>query len=96
MKITTEGREFCKQGSAAALGLLSPPGFCQPDSVEAGSMAGKITRVAGKVIGIKGTCGIPMHDKAVVCYCSFAYSALASFRIGISGSAFFQIAKKSW
>lgn len=28
-------------------------------------------------------------------YCSFAYSALASFRIGISGSALFQSAKKS-
>jgi hypothetical protein len=28
-------------------------------------------------------------------YCSFAYSALASFRIGISGSASFHNAKKS-
>jgi hypothetical protein len=29
-------------------------------------------------------------------YCSFAYSALASFRIGMPGSASFQSAKKSW
>jgi hypothetical protein len=29
------------------------------------------------------------------CYCSFAYSALASFRMGISGSASFQRVKKS-
>jgi hypothetical protein len=29
-------------------------------------------------------------------YCSFAYSALASFRMGMSGSASFQSAKKSW
>jgi hypothetical protein len=29
------------------------------------------------------------------CYCSFAYSALASFRMGMSGSASFQRAKKS-
>jgi hypothetical protein len=28
-------------------------------------------------------------------YCSFEYSTLASFRIGISGSASFQRAKKS-
>ena len=29
-------------------------------------------------------------------YCNFAYSALASFRMGMSGSASFQRAKKSW
>jgi len=29
-------------------------------------------------------------------YCSFAYSALASFRMGMSGSASFQRVKKSW
>ena len=29
-------------------------------------------------------------------YRSFAYSALASFRMGTSGSASFQSAKKSW
>ena len=29
-------------------------------------------------------------------YCSFAYYTLASFRTGISGSASFQRAKKSW
>ena len=29
-------------------------------------------------------------------YCSFAYSALACFRMGMSGSASFQRAKKSW
>ena len=29
-------------------------------------------------------------------YCSFAYSALASFKMGMSGSASFQRAKKSW
>jgi hypothetical protein len=29
-------------------------------------------------------------------YCSFAYSALASFRIGMSGSASFQSVRKSW
>jgi hypothetical protein len=29
-------------------------------------------------------------------HCSFAYSALACWRIGISGSAFFHRAKKSW
>ena len=29
------------------------------------------------------------------CYCSFAYSALASFRIGMSASASFQTLKKS-
>jgi hypothetical protein len=29
-------------------------------------------------------------------YCSFAYSALASFRMGMSESASFQSAKKSW
>src|ERR1700693_6579857 len=29
-------------------------------------------------------------------YFSFAYSALASFRMGMSGSASFQRAKKSW
>jgi hypothetical protein len=30
------------------------------------------------------------------CYCSFAYSALASFRMGMSGSASFQSVRKSW
>src|ERR1039457_624862 len=30
------------------------------------------------------------------CYCSFAYSALASFRMGMSGSASFQRVRKSW
>src|SRR5215467_11601533 len=29
-------------------------------------------------------------------YCSLAYSALASFRMGMSGSASFQRARKSW
>jgi hypothetical protein len=29
-------------------------------------------------------------------YCSFAYSALASFRMGMSGSASFHSAKNSW
>jgi len=29
-------------------------------------------------------------------YCSFAYSALACFRMGMSGSASFQRLKKSW
>ena len=29
-------------------------------------------------------------------YCSLAYSALASFRMGMSGSESFQRAKKSW
>jgi hypothetical protein len=29
-------------------------------------------------------------------YCSFAYSALASFRMGMSGSAPIQRVKKSW
>src|SRR6266581_9108651 len=29
-------------------------------------------------------------------YCSFAYSALASFRMGMSGSASFQRVRKSW
>ena len=29
-------------------------------------------------------------------YCSFAFSALASFRMGTSGSASFQRKKKSW
>src|ERR1017187_3250578 len=29
-------------------------------------------------------------------YCSFAYSALASFRMGTAGSASFQSRKKSW
>ena len=29
-------------------------------------------------------------------HCNFAYSALASFRMGMSGSAFFQRLKKSW
>ena len=29
-------------------------------------------------------------------HCSFAYSALASFRMGMSGSASFQRARKSW
>jgi len=31
----------------------------------------------------------------LVAHCSFAYSALACFRIGMSGSASFHIAKKS-
>ena len=35
-------------------------------------------------------------SEAHPCYCSFAYSALASFRMGMSGSASFQRAKKSW
>jgi hypothetical protein len=29
-------------------------------------------------------------------YCNFPYSALASFRMGMSGSASFQRARKSW
>jgi len=29
-------------------------------------------------------------------HCSFGYSALASFRMGMSGSASFQMWKKSW
>jgi hypothetical protein len=29
-------------------------------------------------------------------YCSFAYSALASFRMGMSGSASFQRVRKAW
>ena len=33
---------------------------------------------------------------AVGRYCSFAYSALACFRMGMSGSASFQRVKKSW
>jgi hypothetical protein len=36
--------------------------------------------------------GMSMH----ALHCSFAYSALASFRMGMSGSASFQRAKKSW
>ena len=30
------------------------------------------------------------------CYCSFAYSALACFKMGMSGSASFQSVRKSW
>ena len=32
---------------------------------------------------------------STACYCSFAYSALASFRVGMSGSASFQRLRKS-
>jgi hypothetical protein len=37
----------------------------------------------------------PWSDPPWRCYCSFAYSALASFRMGTSGSASFQSARKS-
>src|SRR5580658_4646745 len=39
------------------------------------------------------------HEKAISAfpaYCSLAYSALASFRMGMLGSASFQRARKSW
>jgi hypothetical protein len=36
------------------------------------------------------------RDFSLQPYCNFAYSALASFRIGISGSASFQSVRKSW
>jgi hypothetical protein len=36
------------------------------------------------------------HADTVACYFSFSYSALAAFRIGMSGSASFQRARKSW
>jgi len=35
-------------------------------------------------------------DRTPAGYFSFSYSALASFRMGMSGSASFQRAKKSW
>ena len=38
---------------------------------------------------------VPWHGAASG-YCSFSYSALARFRMGISGSASFQIVKKFW
>lgn len=34
--------------------------------------------------------------RAVVDYCSFAYSVFASLRMGTSGSASFHVPKKSW
>ena len=61
MNIKSDRREFCRHGSAAALGVLSMPilpALCRPDRVEEEPMAGKITGVAGKVISVKGTCGI--------------------------------------
>ena len=37
------------------------------------------------------------HDRGFpFAYCNFAYSALASFRMGMSGSASFQRVRKSW
>ena len=35
-------------------------------------------------------------EAALSRYCKFAYSAFACFRMGMSGSASFQRAKKSW
>jgi len=34
------------------------PVLCRPDSMKGESMAGKITGVVGKVVSVKGTCGI--------------------------------------
>src|SRR5206468_1945176 len=52
------------------------------------------------------TCGVPVFVSQldigtgsgclVFSYCSFAYSALACFRMGTSGSASFHIVRKSW
>jgi uncharacterized repeat protein (TIGR04076 family) len=57
----TDRRMFCKQGSCAALSLLSLPAVAgaigQSNALEAGIMAQKITGVVGKVISVKGTCG---------------------------------------
>jgi hypothetical protein len=39
--------------------------------------------------------GQPRNVKSRGHYCSFAYSALACFRMGMSGSASFQIVRKS-
>ena len=36
------------------------------------------------------------HGTFAINHCNFAYSALACFRMGMSGSASFQRAKKSW
>ncbi len=61
MGIAKHRREFCKEGSAAALSLLLLPllpRVCQPDLLEAENMEAKISGVVGKVISIKGTCGI--------------------------------------
>jgi hypothetical protein len=38
----------------------------------------------------------PTAAEKARCYCNFAYSALASFRMGMSGSASFQRVRKSW
>lgn len=40
-----------------------------------------------------GKTGLPL---TILLYCSFAYSALACFRMGTSGSASFQSVRKSW
>jgi len=61
MRTAKHRREFCKEGSAAALSLLFLPvlpGVCQPDVAEMESMEAKITGVVGKVISVKGTCAI--------------------------------------
>jgi uncharacterized repeat protein (TIGR04076 family) len=58
--LTANRRTFCKQGSCAALSLLSLPAAARAVrklSVWEGPMAGKITGVVGKVISVKGTCG---------------------------------------
>ena len=47
---------------------------------------GNAASLSGKSGKVRGCCA----------YCSFAYSALACFRMGMSGSASFQRAKKSW
>ncbi len=61
MNATSNRREFCWHGCAAALAAFSMPALpamCWPVSVEGERMAGKITGVTGKVISVKGTCGI--------------------------------------
>jgi hypothetical protein len=39
---------------------------------------------------------IKPRGRTLSSYCNFAYSALASFRMGMSGSASFHLVKKSW
>ncbi len=61
MKATSNRREFCREGSAAVLAVLSIPvlpALCWRTPIEGEAMAGKITGIAGKVLSVKGTCGI--------------------------------------
>jgi len=70
---------------AASLPLELPPPRAEPKGHSEGTMCGAIA-----LSRVMVSAEWPSR------YCSFAYSALACFRMGMSGSASFQSVRKSW